>query len=71
MEFFSHISTFLHSVGSSSEGSQGWIPSLIGAATSIAGVSAKGAVMSQVHQNEQNDQNVGDKRLEDRANHLP
>ena len=71
MEFF-HFFTFLfHSVGAASEGSSGWIPSVIGAGLGTYGHMFTSAVHSQVQQNQQQDQSTGNKSLEDRANSLP
>ena len=64
-----HILT--HSVGEASEGSSGWLPSLLGSGLGTYGNIMKSAVESKIKENQQQDQDSAQKRVEDRASWLP
>jgi hypothetical protein len=70
MDFFHMLQSVVHSVGEASEGSQGWLPSVIGSVLGISGGFFQSAVKSKIQQNQQ-DQTSADQRLQDRANLLP
>lgn len=71
MEILQHLTSLLHNIGSSSQGSgpSNWLPEIFGGGVSSMGDVFKNAVKTKIQENQQNAD--AEQRLENRSNNLP